>query len=272
MTLLQAQHWEKLFGDLTLEKKSLYGVWTVYSPAQEIIKSSQGIRTLQANADKTVITHTNQFPSADRTTLEKQWQIAKATCNLPDGLLHPADPSKRAFALFNYGATAWVPQKLELGRGFSVELFLKSPDGNTSIGSIYAENGDLEKILYLRESLSSFPDILPLGTEVTTLPGNWIGSQVSITPDLKITDAEVITEFVLDPTLGKNKSFFLPDSVVVNIPDRVKLGDAFDIVAGKLVAENEYKRLTAKYNHAGDFVLLISEVFNLTDEAKANTN
>jgi hypothetical protein len=41
----------------------------------------------------------------------------------------------------------------------------------------------------------------------------------------------------------------------------VSIGEAFDIVAGKLVAENKYTRLTAKYDAFGAFVLLISEVF-----------
>lgn len=67
---------------------------------------------------------------------------------------------------------------------------------------------------------------------------------------------------MLDPTQGKNKSFYLPESVIVSIPKQLKLGEAFDIVAGKLITENKYKRLTAKYSNLGDFVLLILEVFN----------
>jgi hypothetical protein len=262
MTHLQEQHWKKLFGFLDTEDKPMYGTWTVYSPEKEIIKSSQGIRNLRANADKTVITHTNQFPSPDGSMLEKQWQMQKETCNLPDGLLHPANPSKRALALVDDGSSAWVTQKLESGHNFSVELFLKYEDWNTSIGSIYAENGDLEKILYLREHLNSFPDIAT-GKEITHLLGNWIGTKQSITSDLKISEAEEIHNLVLDPTGGKNESFYLPDGVVLNIPKKLSIGQEFDIIAAKLVAENQYKRLTAKYNSFGVFVLLISEVFKL---------
>jgi hypothetical protein len=43
------------------------------------------------------------------------------------------------------------------------------------------------------------------------------------------------------------------------------IGEEFEIVAGKLFAENEYKRLTAKYDDSGAFTLLISEVFSLQD-------
>ena len=262
MTHLQEQHWEKLFGYLPTQGQSMYGIWTVYSPEKEVIKSSQGIRNLRPNGDKTVITHTNQFPSPDGSTLEKQWQIEKETCNQPDGLLHPADPSKRGLALVDYGSSAWVPRKLESGRSFSVELFLKHKDWNTSIGSIYTENGDLEKILYLREHLNSFPDSRT-SKEITSLSGSWIGTKESITSDLKVSDAEEIREIILDPTNGKNDTFYLPDGVVVNIPKKLRVGEEFEIVAGKVVAENEYKRLTAKYDRSGAFTLLISEIFRL---------
>lgn len=51
----------------------------------------------------------------------------------------------------------------------------------------------------------------------------------------------------------------------MNIPKKLRVGEEFEIIAGKLVAENEYKRLTAKYNDSGAFTLLISEIFHLQD-------
>jgi hypothetical protein len=258
---LQEQHWDKLFGHLSTEDSPWYGIWTVYSPEKEVIKSFQGIRNLRANVDKTVITHTNYFPLPDGKIQEKQWQIEKETCNLPDGLLHPADSSKRAFSLMDRGASAWVTKKLESSRSFSVELFLKHDDWNTSIGSIYAENGYLEKILYLREHLGSYPEVTQ-NQDINSVLGNWIGKKQSIIPNLKISAEEEIQDLVLDPTQGNNETFYLPDGVVVNIPLQLKMEEAFDIVAGKFVTENMYKRLTAKYDNFGNFVLLMSEVLH----------
>jgi len=258
---LQAKHWDKLFGNLTTEGTARYGVWTVYSPEQEVIKSSKGIRILQANEDQTVITHTNQFPLPDGTTQEKQWKIEKTTCNLPDGLLHPADSSKRALALLEYGATAWVAKQFELGQRFSVELFLKHQDWNTSIGSIYDEKGCLEKILCLREHQDSFPDT-PEAPRVTQLLGTWQGTQQSVRADLNQSDPQTINELVLDPTQGKNQTFCLPDGVVVTIPLQLTVGEDFEIVAGKLVTANEYQRLTAHYDSSGKFSRLVLEIFH----------
>lgn len=259
MTNRQEKHWQKLFGHLAPEGNSWYGIWTVYSPTREVIKSSKGIRILQANSDKTIITHTNQFPLPDGTTQEKQWQIDKETCNLPDGLSHPADTSKRGIALQGEGSSAWVPKTLETGRNFSVELFLKYEDFNTSIGSIYNEQGSLEKILYLREHFGSFPDSQS-EAETIDLSGKWKGTTESITPDLEVSPIVEIQELVLDPTGGKNETFLLPQ-VVINIPKTLPLGEEFEIIAGKLVTANQYQRLTAKYDKSGHFALLTSEIF-----------
>ncbi len=265
----QEQHWTKLFGDITTEKKPWHGNWLVYSPTKEVIKSMSGIRILQANQDGTIITHTNQFPAPDGQILEKSWQIEKSSCNLADGLLHPADEKKRAIALLGKGSSAWVPQKLELGQPFSVELFLKSDNENTSIGSIYNEHGNLEKILQIRENLDIPPAAAkPEIENLSIFSGNWQGIQHSITPDLEILPVVEKQKLILDPTAGKNETFLLFDGVILLIPKQLKLGESFDISAGKIISDYQYQRLTAKYNEAGIFNLLIGEIFCLDTSAE----
>jgi hypothetical protein len=258
----QEQHWQKLFGHLTTEKNLWYGNWLAYSPDKEVIKSSQGIRILQANEERSIITHTNQFPSPDGQILEKSWQIEKSICNLADGLLHPANPQKRALALLGQGSSAWVSQKLELGQPFSVELFLKSETENTSIGSIYNESGHLEKIFQIREHLGSDPE--PPAPELESLSvfsGNWQGSQQSITADLTISPVVEMETMIIDPTHGTNAMFLLVDRVVVIIPKKLNLGDNFDIIAGQIMSDHHYQRLTAQYDNSGNFTRLIGELF-----------
>ncbi|MEQ8969871.1 MAG: DUF3598 family protein [Coleofasciculus sp. C1-SOL-03] len=111
------------------------------------------------------------------------------------------------------------------------------------------------------EGSNSFPDT-PEEPRVTQLLGSWQGTQQSMTADLNQSDPKPINELVLDPTQGKNQTFCLPDGVVVNSPPQLKLGEEFEIVAGKLVTANQYKRLTAKYDSSGAFVQLVLEVFH----------
>jgi hypothetical protein len=256
----QEQNWKKLFGNHTLEGIAWHGIWTVYSPEKEIIKSFQGVRSFRVNEEQTAIIHTNNYTYPDGSTAEQTWQLEKQSCNQRDGVIHPAILSMRALS-FGQGATAWVSKTLETGKKFGVELFFRYKDWRTSVASIYGENGDLEKITLIREHLGSSPKTAGPEIEHFFLLGKWLGTKEDMNPDLKVSPAEETQALVLDPTGGKNETFFLPDGVVANTPKRIKVGEEFEIVAGKLVSTDEYKRLTCKYDKSGAFALLISEVF-----------
>lgn len=254
----QEQNWQNLFGNYTREGITWHGIWTVYSPDQEIVKFFQGVRSFRVNEEQTAIIQTNNYTYSDGSTAEKTWQIDKQSCDRPDGVTHPAIMSMRALS-FGQGATAWVSKTLEPGKKSGAELFFRSKDWRTSVATIYDESGDLEKITLIREHLGSSPNTA--GPEIENLLGKWLGTKEEMNPDLKVSPAEETQALVLDPTEGKNETFFLPDRVVVNSPKRIKVGEQFEIVTGKQVSNDEYKRLTAKYDKSGAFTLLISEVF-----------
>ena len=259
---LQDKNWENLFGHITTEGISWHGIWTVYSPDKEIITCFKAVRRFQANEDQTVITHINKYTNSDGTEDEKIWHIEKQTCSQPDGVIHPALLSMTAVS-FGEDKNAVVSKKLEAGKNFGAELFFRYQDWRTSVVSIYAESGDLQRITIIREHLNSFPNT-PAKAEIEKLP-RWSGRKEYINSDLKISASAENQELVLDPTEGKNKTISLPDGIVVNVPERVNLGEQFQLVVGKLVAENEYKRLTTQYDNSGAFTMLISEVFRLQD-------
>ena len=263
---LQEQNWTNLFGNHTIENIAWHGTWTQYSPTQEVINTFQCVRRFRTNEEKTLIYHTNNYTYSDGSTEEKSWQLEKQTCNQPDGLVHIAIPSMRALS-FGQGATVWLSKTLEPEKKFAVELFFLHNHWRTSIGIIYAENHDIERMTQIREHLGSFT-IEPPGSEVKEIAGQWIGKKQYMTPDLTVSDAEPIPELILDPTKGINKTVFLPDGVVVNTPETVEIGKEFQIVAGRFVTPNIFKRLTAKYNIVGNLELLISEVFERQFENK----
>ncbi|NEU77119.1 DUF3598 family protein [Hassallia byssoidea VB512170] len=263
---LQDKNWENLFGHITTEGIAWHGIWTAYSPDKEIITSFKAVRRFQANEDQTVITHTNKYTYSDGREEEKIWHIEKQTCSQPDGVIYPVFLSMRAVS-FGKDKNAWVSKKLEAGKKIAAELFFRYQDWRTSVAIIYAESGELERITIIREHLNSFPNT-PAKAEIEKLPGKWSGRKEYLNSDLEISASAENQEFVLDPTKGKNKTISLPDGIVVNVPEKVNIGEEFEIVAGKLVAENEYKRLTAQYDKSGAFAMLISEVFSVEDEAE----
>ncbi|MBD2607625.1 DUF3598 family protein [Scytonema hofmannii FACHB-248] len=260
---LQDKNWENLFGHITTEGISWHGIWTMYSPDKEIIRSFKAVRRFQANEDKTVITHINKYSYTDGTEEEKIWHIDKETCNQPDGIIHPALLSTRSVS-FGNDNNAVISKKLEAGKKFAGELFFRYQDWRTSVVTMYAESGKLERITIIHEHLNSFPNT-PAKAEIEKLPGKWSGRKEYLNSDLQISASGENKELVLDPTNGKNKTISLPDGIVVNVPEKVNIGEEFEIVSGKLVTENEYKRLTTKYDKSGAFTMLISEVFSLQD-------
>ncbi len=261
---LQDKNWENLFGHITTEAISWHGIWTTYSPNKEIIKSFKALRRFQANEDKTVITHINKYSYSDGRDEEKIWHIEKQTFSQPDGVIHPALLSMRAVS-FGEDKNAVISNKLEAGKKFAGELFFRYQDWRTSVVTMYAESGELQRITIIREHLNSFPNT-PAKAEIEELSRKWSGQKEYLNSDLQISASAENQELVLDPTKGKNKTISLPDGIVVNVPEKVNIEEEFEIVAGKLVAENEYKRLTAKYDNSGAFAMLISEVFKLEDE------
>ncbi|ABG49824.1 conserved hypothetical protein [Trichodesmium erythraeum IMS101] len=260
---LQEQNWINLFGDLSPEGIAWYGIWTRYSPKLEVITSFQGIRNLSANNNKTVITHRNNYTYADGSTKEIQWLLDKEIANQPDGIIHSGAESMRVLSFSEEAKTSICPQ-LKIENPFGCELFFQHQNFRTSVVVIYGENGELARFTQIREHLNSYPDQKP-GANLNNISGNWVRKKQSMTPDLQVFQEPEMREIELNLTTGKNQTFFLPDAIVINVPQQLKIGEEFEILVGKMVIENKYKRMIVKYDKNGKFIQLISEVFDRKD-------
>lgn len=254
------QHWNRFFGQYDSEGTAWHSIVTVYSPGKELLKSYQFVSQFQANSDRTVITHTKKSPAPDGSLSETTWPIEKPTCNLPDGVMHPASSSRRGLSFGPVG-TAWLSKKMEPDQIFSVEILLQHENKRNTVVLVYSKNGDLQKIVPIREQIGSFPSAEPQ-PEINNISGQWVGQKQSMSPDLQLSPVTEITELVLDTTAGKNQTFFFPDRMVVTIPKQLQVGEEFELAAGTLVSEDKYQRLTVKYDSSGSFNGLISEGFN----------
>jgi hypothetical protein len=249
------KNWNNLFGEYTADETAWHGQWTVYSPNQEVIKSQQAIRSFRSNSDNTVITHINRYLDADGNVEEKTWQIDRETCNQPDGVIHPAMSSMRALS-FGAGATAWISQKLIPGKPFGVELFFRDRNWRTSAAIIYGENGQLNRIVQIREHLGCFSDESP-SLETSEISGNWIGKKRSMTSDLSVSPEEE-TQISLDQLSGHHKMISLPGGMILMFPEMVTVERPIQLAAGQRRADEQLKYLTAHYSADGHFTLLIS--------------
>ncbi|WP_250123462.1 DUF3598 family protein [Chroococcidiopsis sp. CCMEE 29] len=265
------KNWNNLFGEYTTDETAWYGRWTVYSPTQEVLSTKQAVRSFRSNLDNTVITHINRYVDANGNVEEKIWQIDRATCNQPDGVVHPAMPFMRALS-FGEGATAWIAPKFVPGKPFGGEFFFKDDKWRTSAVIVYGENGQIDRIVHIREQIGGFSDE-SVSDESSDDLGDWIGNQRTMTSDLSISPEEKIqlsfnqggdseallrSPLALPKASAERKMILLPKGLVLMLPERVTINQPIQIAAAQRTAEHQLKYLAAHYTAVGAFTLLIS--------------
>ena len=259
-TDLKAQNWQ----NFTLHHlRNWYGIWTRYSRQGNVTESFKSQRSFHSNSEKTEIAQTNYYMYDDGRREEKSWEYNELSNSLSDGLFHPQNQSMRGVFLSS-GHGVWETTKLKTGSYFAVELFFIHNQIRHSVGIVYDEQGSLFRTANIREDADGFPSQY-WSTELNQLPernlnGEYQGSAVTITPDLKIS-APVPTQLHF-PFEG-NKTFFLPDGVSVSCPDKVSVGASFTIVANWLLEPETIQQLLIGYDERGDFSALTLEILSL---------
>jgi hypothetical protein len=226
-----------------------HGIWTSYSAQGEVKDSFQSLRSFRANSEQTQVTHTNRYIYADGKIEEKTWQLQK--------------PYLRSI-FFPQGAGAFHAEKLAANSFFAVEFFLIHKNLRHSAIAAYADGTNLTKILSIREDSAGYfskywSNKLDLVPE-RNLSGNWTGTSVTMTPDLKVAPA-VPTQ--LNWQIEGNESFFFPDEISLSCPKQVEVGKQIAIAATWLVNSNYMQQLTINYNDSGAFDSLIFAEFSL---------
>jgi hypothetical protein len=250
------KNWNNLFGEYTTDETAWHGRWTVYSPNQEVMKSQQVVRSFRSNLDNTVITHINRYMDADGNVVdEKTWQIERETCNQPDGVVHPAMPFMRALS-FGAGATAWISQRFISGKPFGVEFFFRDDNWRSSAAIVYGENGQLNRIVHIREHLGRFFDE-SLSLEPSEISGNWVGGKRFMTSDLSVSPEEE-TQISFAQISNHHKMISLPGGMMLMLPEVVEVDRSIQIAALQRTANRQLKYLTTHYTAVGAFTLLVS--------------
>jgi len=259
---LKEQNWQNFCKHNCRE---ISGIWAGYSPEKELFLSFKIIRSFQSNKDQTEITHTNRYTLADGSIQEQSWQFNKHSSNLQDGLVHPENPSMRSF-FFDQGASASAVKYLETGSGCRVQLGFKHEELTSSVVIFYDDGGSLMRTVCIRLDATGLPS-KHWSTELNLLPernlkGNWVGTSVTMTPDLKVSTA-VSTK--LHWPWEEDEKFFFPDGISLRCPSQVNVGTNFTIAANWLVTSSYLQQLIIKYNDSGAFSSLTFEELHLTD-------
>jgi hypothetical protein len=257
---LKQQNWHNLCQN---HVRTWQGIWTRYSPQGKVTESFQSIRQFRLDQQQNKIAQTNRYIYADGLTKEESWQYNQALNSLEDGLFHPARQQMRGLFLEG-GASVWVTTFLQTNSYLAVELFFRYEDLRHSVGIVYQESGSLMRTASIREDSTNFPSNY-WSTEVNLLPernlsGNWQGTSVTMTPDLKISPP-VPTQ--LHWPLEGNTTFFYPDGITLSCPMQISVGIPFTISGNWLVTPSELQQVSVKYDESGAFSWVKRELFHL---------
>lgn len=257
---LKDQNWKNF---TTNHLRDWHGIWTRYSPQGEVTESFQSLRSFQSNSKETEIVQKNHYTYSDGRRVEKSWEYNQLSNSLSDGVFHPETESMRGI-FFESGHAAWVSTKLKTDSYFAVELFFKYQELRHSVSIVYDESGRLFRTTNIREDATGFLSQY-WSNEINQLPeqdlsGNWQGTAVTMTPDLKISEP-VVTQ--LHWGWEGHKTFFLPDGVSVSCPGKVSVGTSFTMVANWLVKTSQMHQLLVNYDKSGNFSALTLELLYL---------
>lgn len=237
------------------------GIWTRYTPSGSIKESFQSLRSFKSNTDKTEITHTNCYMYANGETKQDSWKFNYLSNSLESGLFHPLVETMRGF-FFASGHGVLATMQLKPGSYFGIELYFRYLELRNSVGIVYDDKGNLFHTANIREDSKGFPSsywsIELNQVSKRDFGGNWHGTSVTITADLKISDP-VPTE--LNWYRKEHTSYYLPDGVSVSCPSAINVGTPFTLIANWLVDHSQMHQLTANYNELGAFASLTLELF-----------
>jgi hypothetical protein len=249
-----------LFDRYTQEGTTWHAQTTVYSQKLEIIRSYKFTRKFSTNPDVTTVYHCNTYYSQDgEITQEQSWEIEKEKCDRADGVVHPAAEKMRAIG-FGNDTSIWVSKNFSPEDNFGSEVFIRQADYRYGLIPVYQE-GNLERLVIIKENPEKFPDRIE-SEKLEALAGNWQTKQIKVTSDLQEENEEFVAES-LDPYffLEVNETYYLPEQVIFNLPNKITLGRAFAIAITKQLSNNLYKQIKTEYDASGELKRIIASEF-----------
>lgn len=255
----QEKNWQNLFGSYTQDGTTWHALTTVYSLDLAVIKAYKFTRKFTTNADCTVVYHDNTYYLGEEQTRQQSWQLDKAKCNQSDGVFHPEAENMRAIS-FDNNTSIWVAKTFRENHNFGSEIFFKQQDLRYGIIPVY-QQGTLERIVLIKEHTAHFPEFIEQDT-LTNLRGNWRGKQMFVSPDLQESITEnTISGLEFHPSPGESNLYFLPEKILLQLPQTLALGQAFKLIVGQQMSDSLFVQITSSYNVDGQLDELVSSKY-----------
>ncbi|NEQ12200.1 MAG: DUF3598 family protein [Moorea sp. SIO4E2] len=164
----------------------LYGIWTRYSSAGEVIESWRCIRSFRPTADCSKIHQQNHYTYANDKTETKIFGPYKQPITT---------------GLFLDNGFSWGSTNVKSGSTFFSDICLRYENSRATAIAKYDESGSLKRFTVFPEHLGHFVNV-PAIPPTHQISSDWQGTLQTITPDWQISPPVVSSWQPLDDLRG----------------------------------------------------------------------
>ncbi|NEO37311.1 MAG: DUF3598 family protein [Moorea sp. SIOASIH] len=237
------QNWKKF---CQYYSGDLYGIWTRYSRAGEVIESWRCIRSFRPTAEGSEIHQQNHYTYASGKTETKTFGPYKQPITT---------------GLFLDNGFSWGSSTVKSGSTFFSDICLRYENSRATAIAKYDESGSLKRFTVFPEHLGHFVNVpaLPPPHQISS---DWQGTLQTITPDWQISPPLVTSWQPLDDLPKDYLRLHFTNSISISCPAQVESGKEFFVAVDWLVNQTLWQRGTRHYDRSG-FTSFTLEVFRI---------
>ena len=216
----QLQNWQNFCQH---QAGNWHGFWTRYNSEREETESFQCIRSLQVKENGDKIEHQNQYKYQDGMQETKTF----------GPYIKPLTK-----ALFLMQGFSWGSQEIKSETKFFFETGFRYQNRRASLGVVYNENHELEKITVISEHQDNWMQVPVSASPTPKICSGWQGHARSITPDYIVSSSVTINWNRLESLASNNATWHLNDGISVSFPRSIEFGEEFILATDWLVDSN----------------------------------
>lgn len=229
-----------------------YGTWFCYSPSAEVDEIFRCIRSFHLSKNKQVINHQNHYIYSDGREETKHFGPY---------------PQPNVRSLFLNNSFSWGSSEVKAGESFFFETGFRFQTKRTSLGTVYSDDGNLEKTVAIAENLDNFAEVPNFSPPEAI--GHWKGKITRMTPDFKILP---VAESIWKPLSDLNNNYltlFLTNGISLHCPPQIMPEKEFVLAVDWLVHPNLLHRGIRHFDRTG-FTTFTLEVFEILRDKESN--
>lgn len=223
-----------------------YGTWFRYSPSAEVDEVFRCIRSFHLSEDMQVINHQNHYIYSDGREETKHFGPY---------------PQPNVRSLFLDNSFSWGSNEVKAGEKFFFETGFRYQTKRTSLGTVYSDDGNLEKTVAIAENLDDFAEISNFSPP-EAISRQWKGTLTKMTPDFKVSS---VTKSTWKPLSDLNNNYLtlhLTNGISLHCPPQIMPNKEFVLAMDWLINPNLLHRGIRHFDRNG-FTAFTLEVFDI---------